>query len=130
MALDTYAGLQTAILLWLARPGDQLLVPAVPDMIRLFEAEAARRLKLAPAETIASLPTAETDWVLLPQDCRQVRSATIGGCPLSYAPPDQLNKPRQGVSSHYTIISRTLFLSPAPAAGLRYRSLRGRCPRR
>src|SRR3954470_11679613 len=117
MALDTYAGLQTAILLWLARPGDQLLVPAVPDMIRLFEAEAGRRLKLAPAETSASLPTAATAWVLLPQDCRQVRSVKIDGCPWGYAPPDHSNRPYQGVPSRYTIISRTLFLSPAPSTG-------------
>ena len=67
MALDTYSGLQTAILSWLARPGDTLVEPAVPDMIRLFEREATRRLKVAGAEKRASL-TALSSAVLLPAD--------------------------------------------------------------
>jgi hypothetical protein len=42
MALSTYTDLRTAVLGWLARPGDPLVAPAVPDMVRLFEAEANR----------------------------------------------------------------------------------------
>ena len=36
MPFSTYAELQTSILRWLARPGDPLVAPMVPDMVRLF----------------------------------------------------------------------------------------------
>jgi hypothetical protein len=43
MALDSYQNLQGAVLDWLARPGDPLVAPAVPDMITMFEEEARDR---------------------------------------------------------------------------------------
>ena len=46
MPLSTYAELQASVLGWLARPGDPLVEPAVPDMVRLFEVEANRRLRV------------------------------------------------------------------------------------
>ena len=54
MPLDTYANLQASILSWLARPGDPLVSPSIPDMIELFEREATRRLKVGGAEKRAS----------------------------------------------------------------------------
>lgn len=112
MALDTYAGLQTAILSWLARPGDTLVEPAVPDMIRLFEREATRRLKVAGAEKRASL-TALSSAVLLPADFGELRLATSGGINLTYVPPHQL--PGGGGSpAHYTIVGNELHLGPGP----------------
>jgi hypothetical protein len=113
MALDTYAALKTSILGWLARPGDPLVEPAVPDMIRLFEVEASRRLKLAGGENIAALDAAGTGWVILPANCMQVRTVSIGGAPLLFVPPEQLPG-EAGIPSCYTIIGRTLFLGPAP----------------
>src|SRR4051794_24468026 len=86
MALDSYSALQTAILLWLARPGDPLLVPSVPDMIRLFEAEAARRLQTVGAEVQETLypfgGIAE-----LPADFARLRNAALeDGSQLEHVP--------------------------------------------
>ena len=113
MALDTYAGLQAAILVWLARPGDQLLVPAVPDMIRLFEAEASRRLHTAGAEKTADV-TADAVAVPLPGDCVEVRVASIGDTDLQYVTPDQLPG-QSGNPLHYTIVGHEILLGPAPS---------------
>jgi hypothetical protein len=112
MALDSYSALQASILSWLARPADPLVQPAVPDMIRLFEAEANRRLKSAGAENIAALD-ASSGWVILPTNCMQIRAVSIGGAPLLFVPPEQLSS-GSGIPGYYTIIGRTLFLGPAP----------------
>lgn len=90
MALDSYAALQSAILLWLARPGDTLLAPSVPDMIRLFEAEAQRRLRVIGAEKTehlyASGPLCE-----LPPDFQELRHASLDdGTPLEFVPPGNI----------------------------------------
>jgi hypothetical protein len=113
MPLATYGDLKTSILGWLARPGDPLVEPAVPDFVRLFEAEANRRLKSAGAENIATLSAAGTGWVILPSNCMQIRTVSIGGVPLLFVPPEQLPG-EAGIPGCYTIIGRTLFLGPAP----------------
>jgi hypothetical protein len=113
MPLDTYAALKTSVLGWLARPGDPLVEPAVPDMIRLFEVEAGRRLKVAGAENIATLDATGTGWVILPANCMQVRTVSIGGATLLFVPPEQLPG-QSGIPGCYTIVGRTLFLGPAP----------------
>ena len=64
MALDSYANLQTAVLTWLARPGDALVSASVPDMITLFEAEANRKLRDL-GETLTALSGGNpTNWLL------------------------------------------------------------------
>jgi len=52
MALSTYADLQSAVGSWLARDD---LSANIPDAITLFEAHAARKLKVRPMETSTTL---------------------------------------------------------------------------
>lgn len=87
MALDTYTALQTAVLGWLARPGDPLVAPAVPDMIQLFEAEANRRLRVVDAEKFVSLTVPPDGVMTLPSDCWGIRSVNWNGVQLEYRPP-------------------------------------------
>jgi hypothetical protein len=113
MALDTYSDLQTAILSWLARPGDPLVSPAVPDLIRLFEREATRRLKVGAAEKRLQLQ-ALSSGVALPDDFGELRLATSGGVNLTYVPPMQLPG-LSGLPAHYTIIGNAMYLGPSPS---------------
>lgn len=90
MPLDTYAGLKTAILDWLARPADPLVSPAVPDMIALFEAEARQRLRVSGAETMEQIYPTGTDAIPLPADFVELRAASLDGLgPLTFIPPGQ-----------------------------------------
>lgn len=80
MALDTYAGLQAAVLDWIARPGDPLVQPALPEMITLFEAEMRLRLRHIGNETMAQLYTTTGAGDLpLPDDFVELRAASIDG---------------------------------------------------
>lgn len=88
MPLSTYSELQTAVLGWLARPGDPLVAPAVPDMITLFESEANRRLRVIDAERDVILPVPAGDGVvLLPGDCWSIRTVWWNNAELGYMPP-------------------------------------------
>jgi hypothetical protein len=78
MALNSYAALQTTVMNWLARPGDTLISGSIPDMIKLFEAEAQRRLKTRWQETTASLLFAAGDSsATLPSDFQMLRSIRL-----------------------------------------------------
>jgi hypothetical protein len=72
---------------WLARPGDPLVAPAVPDMIALFEAEANRRLRVIDAERHALLTMPADGFMVLPQDCWGIRSVALNGLQLQFMPP-------------------------------------------
>jgi hypothetical protein len=114
MALDTYAALKTSVLSWLARPGDPLVEPAVGDMVRLFEAEASRRLKVGAAEKAVSIAMTDTATAALPSDCCQIRRVTMGEALLAYVPPHQLAA-QSGVPRAYTLFGATqIWLGPAP----------------
>lgn len=75
MAITTYAELQTAITSWMGRD-DAAFTAAVPDLITLFEAYAARRLKVRPMETVANL-TPSSGSAALPADYLGWLRATV-----------------------------------------------------
>src|SRR5580765_6632960 len=116
MALSTYTELQTSVLNWLARPGDPLVAPTVPEMIVLAESELRRRLRVGQAEARASL-TATTAAVALPSGCRQIRLVTSDGALVTYVPPDQLPG-GSGPPYHYTLHGSELRLGPAPSGSV------------
>jgi hypothetical protein len=69
MPFDSYANLQSTVLDWLARPGDPLVAPAVPDMIAMFEEEARDRLQTRFTEqTVPLSPIPGQDTIPLPLD--------------------------------------------------------------
>jgi hypothetical protein len=117
MPFNTYAELQTAVLNWLARPGDPLLVPSVPDMITLFEREARRRLKVGDAEQRAFMTVSGTAAVALPADCRELRLVTSGGQPLLYVTPPELPG-GSGPPEKFTLHGRELRLGPGPSGNV------------
>jgi hypothetical protein len=114
MPFTSYAELQTAVLNWIARPGDPLVAPSVPDMITLFEREARRRLKVGDAEQRAYMTVSGTAAVALPQDCRELRLVTSGGQPLLYVTPPELPG-GSGLPAKYTLHGRELRLGPGPS---------------
>jgi hypothetical protein len=117
MPFDSYQSLREAVLSWIARPGDLLVAPSVPDMITLFEREARRRLRVGDAEVRAVQTVSGTAAVALPADCRELRLVTSGGFPLAYVTPMELSggagQPRQ-----YTLHGRELRLGPAPSGNV------------
>jgi len=106
MPLDTYANLQTAVMDWLARPGDPLIQPALPDMIQLFEAEARPRLRTLSGEAMTELYTSAGNGDLaLPDDFVELRSAVLQpATPLSFISPQQAATfSAGGMPRYYTI---------------------------
>lgn len=78
MPLDTYQNLQKTVADWLARPDDSLLMPAIPDMIVLWEEEARDRFKTRfQEETTTLTPGASSDTLLLPNDYVQMRELWV-----------------------------------------------------
>lgn len=86
MALATYADLQTQIANWLARSD---LTTYIPDFITLFEAAAARKLKVRPQATTTTL-TPSGGVATLPTDYLGFQRVTWLGTPnhdLAYVAP-------------------------------------------
>jgi hypothetical protein len=116
MPFSSYAELQTSVLNWIARPGDPLVAPSVPDMITLFEREARRRLRTGDAEVRAYM-TVSTAAVALPADCRELRLVTSHGYPLTYVTPMELAG-GSGQPCQYTLHGRELRLGPGPSGNV------------
>lgn len=130
MALDNYTGLQASVLDWLARPGDTLISGAVPDMIALFEAEAARRLYHRLGETSATLTTtAGVSTVALPAFYAEARSVNIPppagqaewtgiNDQLTYITPEEMGATwigsQQGQPTAFTIQGANVVFAPIP----------------
>lgn len=111
MPLDTYADLQNSVLDWLARPGDPLVAPAIPDMIALFEELARDRLRTRFVEKNTVLfPPPNTDTIPLPLDYGELRTLWIdtanGRQHFSFQSPTNLDTNIDGISGYpiaYTI---------------------------
>lgn len=97
MALDSYQNLQNSVLDWLARPGDPLVAPAVPDMILMFEELARDQLRTRFVEnTITITPDPDTDTIPLPLDYGEMREIWIdtnyGRRVFSYQTPPNMDR--------------------------------------
>src|SRR5215207_173164 len=114
MSLTTLHGLQAAVLNWLGQPDDPLVMPHIPDMVRLFESEASRRLRTRWREVSAVLtPFPDDVLVGLPLDFHTLRAIRMRGNPdlnYTYLPPDQLTAAR---GAYYTIEGLNLRLASA-----------------
>ena len=108
-------------------PGDPLISGSVPDMIRLFETEANRRLRVIGAEAQDDV-YAGAGPVELPADFQELRKAWIdGGAPLEYLTPGNAGVwGYTGPPRWYTIVGggsggcgtgegAQLLLAPSPA---------------
>lgn len=111
MPLDSYADLQASVLDWLARPGDPLIAPAVPDIILMFEEKARDRLRTRFVEkTITVTPAAEASTIPLPLDYGEMREMWIdtnnGRRVFTYQTPTNMDRNLWYVAGHpaaYTI---------------------------
>lgn len=115
MALSTYADLKTSIASWLARDD---LTDNIPDFITLFEAAAARKLRVRPMET-SVIWTPVNGAVPLPSDFLGMRRLTwTGSTPveLAYVHPTYLRSlfpgAEAGIPSHYTVEASNILIRP------------------
>jgi len=121
MALATYADLETQVANWLHRDD---LTAYIPDFITLFEAVAARRMKVRPQETTVSLTTTGGS-VALPSDYLGWQRLTWTGSPvtdLTYAHPSVLKvyypTSPAGIPQMFTIESGNIKIMPTDDTGL------------
>jgi hypothetical protein len=116
MPFSSYSELQSAIAAWL---GDDTLTDQIPDFIRLFEATAARRLRVRPAEKSTTLTTS-SGIATLPNDFLAVRMlkwlGTSSSVVLDYVTPAYLDlaypTALSGTPRHYTIQETILKVRP------------------
>ena len=106
MAFNNYSDLQTQIGNWLARSD---LTTNLPDFITLFEAQAARKMRVRPMETTATL-TPASGSAALPSDYLGYRRATVIASPrvqMDYVTPSHLQglypDGISGTPSYFTI---------------------------
>lgn len=122
MALTTFAELKASIADWLARDD---LTAFIPDYITLFEAEAARRLKVRPQATTTTI-TPSSGVATLPTDYLGFQRVTWTGSPigeLSYVAPSiyaaYLNM-GAGTPSVFTIEGSNLRVAPSSDTSLTF----------
>lgn len=121
MAFTSFAELKTAIAAWLARDD---LTAYIPDFITLFEATAARRLRVRPMETTATL-TPSSGTVALPTGYLGHRRLTWTGSPLGelqYVHPSVLRSlyptTPSGTPAHFTIEGGNILVRPTSDTSL------------
>ena len=114
MSLNTYAGLQSEVALLLNKTN---LTAQIPSFIRLFEAQASRRIKHYRMQGRMTF-TLNGDPKSLPCNFKGVEAIKAGNYALTYVTPDMLDDVRDarsawnGQSLYYTIIGNQLHFSP------------------
>lgn len=115
MALATYSDLQAAVASWLARDD---LTAYIPDFVTVFEAAAARRLRVRPTETSTTL-TPSSGSASLPSGYLGYKRVTWTGSPvieLEFLHPSLLKSyypdSAEGTPKHFTIEGSTLKVRP------------------
>ena len=122
MALDTYAGLQTEIADWLDRAD---LTSKIPTFIRLFEAQAERKLRLRQMLVSNEQGTVGTDGLIaLPENFLALHNLSIidangNPLPITYAAKHQTDQRRTDLISAgqprlYTLSKTAIELAPYP----------------
>src|SRR5262245_22678107 len=121
MPFTTYNELKDAVASWLARDD---LTTFIPDFITLFEAAAARRLRVRPMETTATL-TPSAGSANLPADYLGYRRATVLSSPrvdMEYVHPSYLQALHPlGISDtprHFTIEGVALKTRSSDTTGI------------
>jgi hypothetical protein len=122
MPLNSWTALQNSILEWLGRPGDTLLLPAVPDLIALFEEEARDRLRTQDVTNV-ELPPLTPGVFALPDDAQSVRRVVYDGTQLEYMPAWGMGEVTVdgqiiGAPLWYTIEGLNLAIGPTPDTNL------------
>jgi hypothetical protein len=121
--------LQTAIVEWLARDQDTVLIARVPTFIQLFEAKMNRDLFTRQMETRVQAITdpaltSDPEYVALPPDFQTMRrirmTSDTGKSPLDYVTPVQMDEMRYerqdtpGRPRKFTIFGNEIELFPTP----------------
>lgn len=122
MSITTYAELQSAIANWLARDD---LSQYIPDFITLFEAAAARKLKVRLQETTTTL-TPSSGVATIPTDYLGYRRVTWTGSPihgLEYVAPPLYAaylESGSGMPTVFTIEGSNLRVAPSSDTALTF----------
>lgn len=121
MAITTFAELKTAVATWLARSD---LTDNIPDFITLFEAAAARKLRVRPMETTGAITTTSGSGAL-PTGFLGFKRVTWNGdvnLELTYKHPAILKglypSTGTGVPADYTIEASNIVIRPVDDTGL------------
>lgn len=124
MAIDSYANLQTAVLNWMGRPADPILLPRAPDWITLYESRANRELRLRAMEVRIDAAISG-EYIALPPDFLQMRNFQINGTdktePLEMVAPefiDRLGVVTADTPKRFAIVADEIQLSPRPNASM------------
>jgi hypothetical protein len=120
MAISTYAELQTAIAVWMGRPGDTVVATYAPDFISMFEAWFKSRVRVRRMLTTTTL-TIDAATEALPSDFLEVRNIYLTGSPsedLQQAGLDwirtQYDTNTSGRPKFYNVGGSTITFAPVP----------------
>ena len=119
MSIGNYAELQTAVANFMARSD---LTSQIPDFITMAESRMSRELETREQEKRSQATlTAGDEYILLPNDFREVREVKINASPtrvLTYYSPSALDSMYssngQGMPEGYSIVGLEMKLRPIP----------------